>query len=177
MNIYKKKVLDWIYFNYRRLRKGRFSTYDTENKKEVLELAFKSNLNNDSLPEDERHLFRHHLVQLQISNMDKHYQAIKKERYNYYLDRFFEKLVIRDNDYMKANFINLKLNAWKISKGSRNDKIIRDRSVYCFVEKETGKIMKAASWNAPDPKRYERGNIYNDDPLKGTTIYGTEYMK
>lgn len=36
-----------------------------------------------------------------------------------------------------------------------------DRSVWGFVDADTGNIMKAATWNAPDPKRYKRGSIWD----------------
>jgi len=48
-------------------------------------------------------------------------------------------------------------------------------SCYCFVEVETGKIMKPAGWKTPEPKRYERGNIFNANPLQGCGPYGVEY--
>lgn len=47
------------------------------------------------------------------------------------------------------------------------------RSVYCFVEKSTGDILKAASWKAP--ALGVRGNIYADNPIAGVTPYGAVY--
>lgn len=47
-------------------------------------------------------------------------------------------------------------------------------SVYCFVERSTGNILKAAGWERPAPTA--RGNIFNDDPLKGMNIYGANYI-
>lgn len=56
----------------------------------------------------------------------------------------------------------------RFNQGKKNAKIIlvdskgKDRSVYCFVEIVSGKVMKAAGWSAVEPKRHERGNI--NDP-------------
>jgi hypothetical protein len=36
------------------------------------------------------------------------------------------------------------------------------RSVHCFIDRETGDILKAASWKAPAP-RGKRGNILTAD--------------
>jgi hypothetical protein len=36
-----------------------------------------------------------------------------------------------------------------------------DKSVYCFVEKTTGNILKPAGWKGP--AKHARGNIYTDD--------------
>ena len=50
----------------------------------------------------------------------------------------------------------------KVNKGRRFDKIVKDTSVYCFVEKETGYIFKPATWRAPQlkTKKPVRGSIY-----------------
>lgn len=46
--------------------------------------------------------------------------------------------------------------------------------VYCFVDRKTGDILKAASWKAP--AKHARGNIYAADPLKGVGQYGAAYL-
>lgn len=48
-------------------------------------------------------------------------------------------------------------------------------SVFCFVDNETGTILKSAGWKTPDPKRHPRGNIANgaDD----VTPYGAVYLR
>jgi len=49
-----------------------------------------------------------------------------------------------------------------VSKGRVRDKIVQvdsSRSVHSFVDKTTGDIYKAASWNAP--AKHARGNIYD----------------
>lgn len=64
-------------------------------------------------------------------------------------------------------------------KGSKNIKIVENRangggSVYCFIENDTGNILKAAGWKAP--AKGARGSIWNDDcdvgPDKPCNVYG-----
>ena len=62
--------------------------------------------------------------------------------------------------------------------GRKYDKVITlnpERGAYCWIDRANGNIMKG-SW-----KRIEhwtpRGNIYNDDPLQGTNLYGVDYLK
>lgn len=42
-------------------------------------------------------------------------------------------------------------------------------SVYCFVEKATGNILKAAGWKAP--AKGARGNIYKPETYAGADLY------
>ena len=47
-------------------------------------------------------------------------------------------------------------------------------SAFCFVEKETGNVLKAASWSAP--AKGPRSNIYSADfGASGITAYGAVY--
>jgi hypothetical protein len=67
--------------------------------------------------------------------------------------------------------------------GSKNIKIVERRDggrrdsggVYCFIEKDTGNILKAASWKAP--AKGARGSIWNDDCDVGVNkpcnVYGS----
>lgn len=48
------------------------------------------------------------------------------------------------------------------------------KSVYCFVDKETGGIYKSASWKTP--AKHVRGNI-KDPTMSGLTAYGAVYLK
>lgn len=50
------------------------------------------------------------------------------------------------------------------------------RSVHCFIERETGKIYKSASWKAP--AKHARGNIWDDDfGLSGVNEFGANYLR
>ena len=68
-----------------------------------------------------------------------------------------------------------------IGNGTKYIRIIIDRdshqTVYCFVEKSTGNLLKAASWKAPEPRKHRRGNIYQENNLEGCERYGLTYMR
>jgi len=57
----------------------------------------------------------------------------------------------------------------KVNKGRRFDKVVTGTSVYCFVEKETGFIFKAATWRAPQLKTKNpvRGSIFETSTYEG----------
>jgi hypothetical protein len=49
------------------------------------------------------------------------------------------------------------------------------RSVHCFVEIETGNILKAAGWKTP--AKHARGNINDEDGGRSAvTAYGAVYL-
>ena len=48
------------------------------------------------------------------------------------------------------------------------------RSVFCFIERATGNVLKAASWKAP--AKHARGTIYGDASGYGVTPYGANYL-
>lgn len=48
------------------------------------------------------------------------------------------------------------------------------RSVFCFIEKSTGNVLKAGSWEAP--AKHARGNIY-EIGKEGVGEYGANYLK
>lgn len=68
----------------------------------------------------------------------------------------------------------------EITEGKVNWKLIMStygsRSVHSFVNRATGDILKAASWNAP--AKHPRGNILNADfGRSALTDYGVKYLK
>lgn len=101
--------------------------------------------------------------------------------YSVALQRFIEALTNREIEYNKKNLPNLSPAVFSVNPGRVFDKVVRNgqgsRSVYCFIRKSNGAIIKPATWNAPEPKKYERGNIYNADVLKGTNVYGVDYIR
>jgi hypothetical protein len=69
-----------------------------------------------------------------------------------------------------------------VSKGGRKYlRIVRTRphgggqEVFCFIEKTTGNVLKAAGWKAPAPGA--RGTIYNEGHVSryGVNEYGAVY--
>ena len=73
---------------------------------------------------------------------------------------------------------------FSLDPGSKYVKVVRfdnssstSGSVYCFIDKSNGNILKAASYKAPEPKKIPRGNIYGDNPIEGCGPYGVMYLK
>ena len=94
--------------------------------------------------------------------------------YQQALDMFVNKLQL-DSD-AQLDKMRLPRQTFVILSGRVNDKIVLKRndggqSVYCFVSKKNGDILKAAGWNAP--AKGKRGSIF--DPKCYTdvdTVYG-----
>jgi len=84
-------------------------------------------------------------------------------------------------DYTGTNYPNIDLPKIVIQKGGRKYvKLIRksngSESVHCFVNKENGDVLKAASFNTP--AKHARGNIFNEDNgLNCMGPYGAAYLK
>lgn len=59
---------------------------------------------------------------------------------------------------------------FSIEKGKKYARIVKhaygSRSVYCFVDLDTGDVLKAASWKSP--AKGKRASIWNDDCDVGT---------
>jgi hypothetical protein len=59
--------------------------------------------------------------------------------------------------------------------GSKNIRVVHQsagsRSVYCFVEKGTGSVLKAAGWR--QPAKGSRGNIFNPESYAKADPYGS----
>lgn len=78
--------------------------------------------------------------------------------------------------YYNQRFAGLTPPKVEIIKGRKFDKIVRvdsSRSLYCFVNKKTGGLLKG-NWKQVED-RLERGNIFNDTPLEGCNPYGLDY--
>lgn len=63
----------------------------------------------------------------------------------------------------------------KFYKICRSSDGIKPSSSYGFVDKTTGDLYKAASWNAP--ANYVRGNINDDSGLAACEKYSVKYLK
>ena len=60
-------------------------------------------------------------------------------------------------------------------RGRKYVRLVENGSVYCFVRKSDGAILKAATWKAP--AKHARGSIYGENPLDGVNVYGANYMR
>ena len=97
------------------------------------------------------------------------------------LSNFLSALTARELVHNTTKFPMLTPAVFSVMPGRKFDKIITvrqgSRSVYAFVRKSDGAIVKPASWKAPEPTHRERGNIYGVIPLAGTGIYGVDYIR
>ena len=69
-----------------------------------------------------------------------------------------------------------------IQEGKRYFKVVRQyvngssRSVYAFIDKQTGNIFKPASWEAP--AKHARGNVHNiDNGMDCCNKYSVAYLR
>jgi hypothetical protein len=101
-----------------------------------------------------------------------------------FLSKVQERENIHENTVGKTQFPMLEPSpaTFHVIKGRKFDKVVRkskgnNESVYAFINKETGGIIKPAGWKQPEPNKLERGNIFNEDCLAGTNRYGVDYIR
>jgi hypothetical protein len=62
-----------------------------------------------------------------------------------------------------------------LEEGTKNIRVVHtggsSRSVYCFIEKATGNVLKAAGWKAP--AKGVRASIYNPETYAKADPYGS----
>jgi len=96
------------------------------------------------------------------------------------VQRFLDLVTVRKRADMEANYPSLRKPSYYTTRGKHYDRVVQDdgvhRSCYCFIDIATGDILKG-SWKQPVKPKVARGNIYAADPLAGTTIYGTVYLR
>ena len=85
-----------------------------------------------------------------------------------------------DDHFARNHFKNTPFLTTEV--GSRYIKIVRNEqnatggSVHCFVDKNNGDVLKAASWRAP--AKGARSNIFNEfNGVDGMTEYGAKYNR
>ena len=87
------------------------------------------------------------------------------------------------NDHYEQDLPNLVADVLSIDpRGKKYARIVvssapghgSSRSVYCFVNKENGDVLKAAGWKAP--AKHARGTIYGPPEGYGVTVYGGQYI-
>ena len=102
-----------------------------------------------------------------------------KDKYSKAMSEFMGRIDEQYGEYYRKTLTALKYEPIRVNRGRRFDKLIQGGSVYCFVEKNTGNVYKAASWKAPYTKgdNCVRGSIYDissywDKELKyGSWLY------
>jgi len=104
------------------------------------------------------------------------------EEFNERFAGFVSKIQREITNYYRNKFAILQIPNVKFLVGSKYIKLVttsrgdRGSSVYCFVNKSTGDIYKAASYAAP--AKHARGNIFDEDYAwgKAVNIYGGTYL-
>ena len=95
------------------------------------------------------------------------------------LEQFIEKVNELVNEYYKNNFSNLEPETVSLAGGRTYWKLVKNTTVYGFVRKSDGAILKAASWRAPyiKGKNYVRGYVTDSDfGAHAATPYGIKYQ-
>lgn len=101
---------------------------------------------------------------------------IINEQFNNAFENFMTGAQAIVDHYMEKNFPNLPKVDLTYKIASKYIKVIREGSVYCFINTSNGDVLKAASWAAP--AKGARGNIYNADyGVSACTAYGAEYLR
>jgi hypothetical protein len=84
----------------------------------------------------------------------------------------------RIDSYNAANFPTNERTVLSTMEGKRYVRIVRSshgsRSVWGFLDKTTGDILKAAGWKAP--AKIARGNIFAASQFDGCGVYGPAYI-
>jgi hypothetical protein len=92
------------------------------------------------------------------------------------LDSFYEGCKLISAEYKTRSFPNLAPYTWHIQELRKRWRIIQDTGVYCFVDKETGDVLKAESW--AKPAKHARGNIFDEyNGLSMIGPYGPAYLR
>lgn len=81
--------------------------------------------------------------------------------------------------FYATQFPELKAPELKVDWGRKYAKVVKveangGRSVFCFVDRTNGDILKAASWAAP--AKHARGSVLGENILAGVGPYGANYL-
>ncbi|MGW8180806.1 MAG: DUF7717 family protein [bacterium] len=105
-----------------------------------------------------------------------------KKTFDEALEDFVEMARNKINTYYAERFSNLTAPVLSYETGRRYVKLITSndgttgKSVYCFVDKTNGDILKAATWRAP--AKHARGSIYDEDcGASAVNQYGANYLR
>ena len=85
-------------------------------------------------------------------------------------------------DQWDMQFPNQPRTRLEVEHGPKYVRVVRtngstSRAVYCFIDKETGRIWKAKSWSAAE-KKNPRSCIYNTDHgASGVNWHGAVYLR
>ena len=102
--------------------------------------------------------------------------------FNSAIDTFITNVQNKIDAYYSENLSNLV--ASKLSIDPKGRKYVRivvtndgsgGRSVFCFINRENGDVLKAAGWKAP--AKHARGTIYGEPEGYGVDEFGANYLR
>ena len=80
------------------------------------------------------------------------------------------------NVYYSRNFPSLDIPQLEFTAGKRYIRVTTNGSAFCFVDKESGDVLKPNGWKTP--AKHARGNIHDDDNGLGLmTAYGPKSLR
>lgn len=89
---------------------------------------------------------------------------------------WFNGVVDLSKKYIAEHFTSLAPENFRSDDGRRYIRVWRGNSVYAFIDKTNGDVLKADSWKKP--AKHARGNIHNpDNGLTCTGPYGIVYLR
>lgn len=108
-------------------------------------------------------------------------ETFSKELFPQKLATFVEGVQAMVSKHYAAELTNLTPPVFTVTEGRRYLRVVRtetfgaSRSVFCFVDKTNGDILKAATWKAP--AKHARGNVFDENPLDAVTRCGAKYLR
>lgn len=102
-------------------------------------------------------------------------QKWTQEAFDIALEMWLERAQKIVSSHIRANFKMLSIPTLQIDpNGKKYIRIVKEGSVYCFIDKSNGDVLKAVSWKAP--AKHARGNIYKIGN-EGVDQYGAHYLR
>lgn len=104
----------------------------------------------------------------------------KMEGFDAAFDDFLKHASMVLTDHMTKQYPTLRMPTLKAQEGGRYMKIVKEdgstsRSVWAFVDKTNGDVLKPAGWNAP--AKNARANVFDRASWRNVGAYGPAYMR
>lgn len=110
---------------------------------------------------------------------------MSNDEFNAKLSTWFDGVVAMYADYMDKTFPTNPRDVFELTYGKRYIKVVRGlpvgdkiehRSVWGFVDRTNGDVLKAAGWSKP--AKHARGNIFDEhNGLSMVGPYGPAYLR
>lgn len=101
---------------------------------------------------------------------------IRKEGFDAKFETFLTGCKTIYEDYKAKQFPGNPSEAWRVDYGTVRLRVVHGGSSYCFVDYETGDVLKCAGYKAP--AKHARGNIFDEkNGLGSIGPYGPAYLR